>query len=63
MLIRLGEDKAYKAFHILKDCQSAKNRYKFALTCIKMKEYNQAEIALTGAKLPQNHKYGESFIL
>lgn len=49
----LGEEKPYKAYEILKDCQSAKNRYKFALTCIKMKKYQDAEKALMGADLPQ----------
>jgi hypothetical protein len=48
----LGEGKAYKAYEILKDCQSAKNRYKFALTCIKLQKYDEAETALTGALLP-----------
>ena len=49
-----GEGKAFKAFEILKDCQTAKNRYKFALTCIKLNKYKDAELALTGAKLLQN---------
>ena len=48
----MGEGKAYKAYEILKDCQSAKNRYKFALTCIKLQKYDEAETALTGALLP-----------
>jgi len=56
----LGEGKAYKAYEVLKDCQSPKNRYKFALTCIKLNRYNEAELALTGAKLPANFKRGEN---
>jgi hypothetical protein len=52
--ICLGEGKAYKAYEVLKDCQSSKNRYKFAIICIKLNRYNEAELALTGAKLPQN---------
>ena len=60
----IGEGKPFKAYHILKDCQSAKNRYKFALTCIKLNKYHEAELALTGAKLPQNQlKYGDSFTI
>lgn len=58
----LGEGKAYKAYHVLKDCQSAKNRYKFALTCIKLNRYNEAELALTGAKLPQFSHFGDAFV-
>ena len=47
-----GEGKAFKAYEVLKDCQSSKNRYKFALICIKLNRYNEAELALSGAKLP-----------
>jgi hypothetical protein len=50
----MGEDKAFKAYEVLKDCQSAKNRYKFALVCLKLKRYQEAELALTGANIPQN---------
>lgn len=32
----IGEGKAYKAYEVLKDCQSNANRYKFALTCMKL---------------------------
>ena len=48
----LGEDKAFKAYEILKESQSAKNRYKFAITCIKLNKFHDAEQALTGARLP-----------
>ena len=47
----LGEGRAYKAYEVLKDCESAKNRYKLALTCIKLNRPHEAELALTGAKL------------
>lgn len=50
----LGEDKAYKAYEVLKECQSAKNRYKFAITCIKLNKFHDAEQALTGARLLSN---------
>mmetsp|Transcript_5885 Transcript_5885/g.9533 ORF Transcript_5885/g.9533 Transcript_5885/m.9533 type:complete len:188 (+) Transcript_5885:2-565(+) len=56
----LGEGKAYKAYEVLKDCQSPKNRYKFALTCIKLGHYQDAEKALTGAGLPNNFKRTEN---
>jgi tetratricopeptide (TPR) repeat protein len=59
----LGEGKAYKAYEVLKDCESEKNRYKLALTCIKLSRYHEAELALTGAKLPQNQAKGSSYIL
>lgn len=39
----LGEGKAYKAYEILKFCESSQNRYKFALTCIKLNLFNEAE--------------------
>jgi len=47
----IGEGKTYKAYEILKDCQSSKNRYKFALACIKLNRYNEAELALTGIRM------------
>ena len=62
VVLGIGEDKAYKAYEVLKDCQSAKNRYKFALTCIKLSRYNDAELALTGARLPQNSR-NPSFVM
>ena len=37
---------------MLKDAESPSNRYKFALTCIKLGKYEDAEMALTGARLP-----------
>lgn len=61
--MNIGEGKAYKAFEVLKDCESAKNRYKFALTCIKLARYHDAELALTGANLPQNQSKGPSHVL
>ena len=48
-----GENKPFKAYEVLKDAESPSNRYKFALTCIKLEKWQEAEIALTGAKLPQ----------
>lgn len=32
----LGEGKAYKAYEVLKGCTSGPNRYKLALTCVKL---------------------------
>lgn len=42
----IGEGKAYKAYEILKDCANPANRYKFALTCIKLNKLQEAEKAL-----------------
>jgi hypothetical protein len=46
----LGEGKAYKAFEVLRDCQSNANRYKFALTCLKLNKLADAEKALLNRK-------------
>ena len=46
----LGEGKAFKAYEILKDCQSNANRYKFAITCLKMNKHVEAEKALLNKK-------------
>lgn len=35
----LGEGKAYKAYEVLKDCAQNANRYKFALTCVKLNKF------------------------
>ena len=45
----LGEGKAYKAYEVLKTCTSCANRYKLALTCIKLNKLVEAERALIGA--------------
>ena len=50
-LIRVGEGKAYKAYEILKDCTSNQNRYKFALTCLKLNKLTEAEQALLNRKI------------
>ena len=42
----LGEGKAYKAYEVLKDCTQNANRYKFALTCLKLNRHQEAEKAL-----------------
>lgn len=39
MKIILGEGKAYKAYEVLKDCTQNANRYKFALTCLKLNKF------------------------
>lgn len=63
MILFLGEGKAFKAYEVLKNCESAKNRYKFALTCIKLARYHDAELALTGAKLEKNMNKGSSYLM
>ena len=45
----LGEGKAYKAYEVLKPCTSPVNRYKYALTCIKLNKLGEAERALIGS--------------
>jgi hypothetical protein len=45
----LGEGKAYKSYEVLKVCSSPVNRYKFALTCIKLNKIVEAERALLGS--------------
>ena len=42
----LSENKIYKAYHILKDCKSDQNRYKFAITCLKLNKLKEAERSL-----------------
>ncbi len=41
-----GEGKTFKAYEVLKDCKSPQNRYKLALTCIKLKKMAEAERVL-----------------
>ena len=42
----LGEGKAYKAYEVLKGCTSGPNRYKMALTCLKLNLLAEAEKVL-----------------
>jgi anaphase-promoting complex subunit 3 len=44
----MADNKHYKVFHILKDCKTEANRYKFALSCSKINKYKEAERALLG---------------
>ena len=37
--LSVGEGKAYKAYEVLKDCVQNANRYKFALTCVKLNKF------------------------
>ena len=37
--LSVGEGKAYKAHEVLKDCVQNANRYKFALTCVKLNKF------------------------
>jgi len=41
-----GDNKVYKAYHILKEPNSVQNRYKFALVCLKLQKFPEAEKAL-----------------
>ena len=42
----LGEGKPYKAYEVLKPCTSPANRYKLALTCMKLDKLAEAEKVL-----------------
>ena len=42
----LGDGKAYKAYEVLKGCSSNANRYKLALTCLKLNKLAEAEKVL-----------------
>lgn len=44
----MAENKHYKVVHILKDCKSEISRYKFALSCVKVNKFKEAEKALIG---------------
>lgn len=48
IFLLIGENKAYKAYYVLKECTSIQNRYKFALVCMKLQKYAEAERALLG---------------
>jgi hypothetical protein len=37
---------------------SPQSRYKFAIVCLKLKKYQEAELALTGALLPESNRVG-----
>ena len=46
----IGEGKAYKAYEILKDSTQNANRYKFALTCMRLNKLQEAEKVLLNKK-------------
>lgn len=46
----IGQGKIYKAYDVLKSSQSPQNRYKFALTCMKLKKWEEAEKSLQGGR-------------
>ena len=50
IVIGIGEGKAYKAYEVLKDCQANANRYRLALTCLKLNKLQEAEKALLNKK-------------
>ena len=57
----LGDGKTYKAYEVLKSCTEPTNRYKFAMTCLKLNKLGEAERALIldrdalGSKFHGNH--------
>lgn len=52
----MAENKHYKVFHILKDCTSEMNKYKYAVSCIKISKFKEAEKALLGPELGKQNK-------
>ena len=46
----IGENKAYKAYEVLKNSSSPQNKYKFALTCMKLNKYSEAEKVILKGK-------------
>lgn len=56
----MGENKHYKAFHILQQCKSEENRYKFATVCLKLNKLKEAERALSPSHFSDifSNKYG-----
>ena len=52
----MADNKHYKVYHILRDCTSDANRYKYALSCVKISKFKEAEKALLGAELGKANK-------
>lgn len=46
----MAENKHYKVAYILKDCTSEINRYKYAVSCVKISKFKEAEKALLGSE-------------
>jgi hypothetical protein len=46
-----GQSKPYRAYNILKNCVTPKARYKYALTCLKLNKYSEAERSLQAIRL------------
>lgn len=58
LIFDVGEGKAYKAYEVLKDCSQPQNRYKLALTCMKLNKMQEAERVLLNKK---NFKQQQQF--
>lgn len=46
----IGDGKPWKAYDVLRECQSERNRYKLAFTCIKLNKMSEAERVLLCCK-------------
>lgn len=46
----VGDNKPWKAYEVLKDSHSERNRYKHAQTCIRLKKMAEAERTLYGSR-------------
>lgn len=51
LIIFIGENKIYKAYEVLRNSVSPMNKYKFALTCMKLNKYTEAEKAFLHGKV------------
>jgi tetratricopeptide (TPR) repeat protein len=52
----MAESKFYKVVVILKDSKTDANRYKFALSCMKISKFKEGEKALLGAEAVKSDK-------
>ena len=52
----MAENQHYKVVHILKECRSDSNRYKFALSCLKINKFKDGEKALLGEEAAKTNK-------
>lgn len=55
----LMEEKPYKAYSVLKNCKSDMARYKFAVSCLKLKKFKEGEkCLLKSSQAPPNGGFG-----
>lgn len=59
----LGEGKAYKSYEVLRGSQSNANRYKFAITCLKLNKLAEAEKALLNRNSKPTLQQDQSWLI